>query len=115
MAAGGKAFGVAGRRAGLSNLIHVSEEGKHGLAFAALIHQRFAAAERSAGVAQKTENEIASFAGVNLSVWLFLRPSCTGYKEHFRVGANGLLVLGGCAEAGDRGANGWQLNGNLLD
>jgi hypothetical protein len=104
VAAGGEALGVARRRTGLADLIHVRQEGKNGVPFAALIDERFAAAQRRAGRAQEAENQFARFGSVNLAVGLLLGPACAGNEEQLRVGTNGLLVLLRRAEAADRGA-----------
>ena len=113
VAAGGKAFGVARRGAGLADLIQMRQEGKDGFAFAALIDERFAAAERRAGGVQEAENEFAGFGGVDLAVGLFLGPACAGDEEQFGVGADGLLVLRGGAEAADGGAECGELDGDF--
>ena len=83
--ASGKALGVARRRACLPDLVHMGEEGKHGLPITALVDERLAAAERSACVAQEAEDQFAGFSGVNLSVGLFLGPSRAGDKQKLRV------------------------------
>src|ERR1017187_509995 len=56
VAAGCEALGMAGRGAGLADLIHMSEEGKNWLAFATLVDKRLAAAEGCAGLAKEAEN-----------------------------------------------------------
>ena len=94
VAAGGQALGVTRRRAGLADLVHVRQEGKHGLAFAALVDERFAAAERCACCAQESENEIGGFGGVHLPVGLLLGPSRAGDEEH--ACASGRMVCSSC-------------------
>ena len=84
---------MARRGAGLADLVHVGEEGKHGLAFAALIDERFAAAQRCAGGAQEAENQFAGFGDVDLAVGLLFCPAGAGDEEQLGVGADGLLRL----------------------
>ncbi len=93
VAAGGEAFGVARRGAGLADLVHVGEEGKDGFAFAALVDQRFAAAEGCAGGAQEAEDQFAGFGGMDLAVGLLFCPAGAGDEEKFGIGADGLLRL----------------------
>ena len=88
---------MARRGAGLADLVHVGEEGKHGLAVASLIDERFAAAQRCAGGMEEAEDEIGGFGGMGLAVGLFLGPAGAGDKEEFGIGTDGLRVLLRCA------------------
>ena len=99
VAAGGKALGVTRRGAGLADLVHVGEEGKHGLAVAALVDERFAAAERCAGGIDEAEDEAGGFSGVGLAVRLFAGPAGAGDEEKFGVGADGLRAGLCCFQA----------------
>src|SRR6185369_12906070 len=95
----GEALGVARRCAGLTDLVHVGEKRKHGLAVAALVDKRFAGTERSARFAQEVENEISGFARAHLSVRLLFSPSRSGDKEQLRIRPYGLRILRRDAEA----------------
>ena len=68
-------------------------KGRTEFALAALVDQRFAAAQRCAGRAQEAENQLAGFGGMDLAVGLLLGPAGAGDEEHLRVGADGLRVL----------------------
>ncbi len=68
-------------------------KGRTELAFAALVDQRFAAAQRCAGGAQEAENQLAGLGDVDLAVGLLLGPAGAGDEEQLRVGADGLRVL----------------------
>src|SRR5581483_552844 len=63
-----------------------------GFAFAALVDERFTAAERGFGGAQEAEDEAFRFGCVDGAVRLLLRPAGAGDEEEFRVGADGLLA-----------------------
>ena len=115
VAAGGEALGVARRCAGLADLVQMREEGKNGVAFAALVDERLAAAERCAGLAQEAEDEVGGFGDVDLAVGLLLGPASAGDEEEFGVGADGLLVLLRRADAGDGGAGCGELDCDFFD
>jgi hypothetical protein len=115
VATGGKAFGVAGRRSGLPDLIQMRKEWENGVPVATLIDEGFAAAERCACCVEEAKDEVAGFCGMGLAVGLFLGPACAGNEEKFGVGADGLLVVPGFAEASDRGAECGEMNGNFFD
>ena len=102
--AGGEALGMARRGAGLADLIEMRQKWKNGVPLAALVDQRFAAAERCAGGAQEAEDQVCRFGDVDLAVGLFFGPAGAGYEEQLGVGADGLLILRGGADAGDGGA-----------
>ncbi len=71
--------GVA-RSGRLADLIHVGQEGKHGLSVVALIDERFAAAQRSTGGIEEAENERTGLSCVHLSIGLLLGPSRAGQR-----------------------------------
>jgi hypothetical protein len=54
--AAGEALGVAGRGAGLADLIQVGEERKYGMTVAALVNEGFATAEGRMGGMEETED-----------------------------------------------------------
>ena len=72
---------MARRGAGLANLVHVGEKGENGLPFAALIDERFRAAEGCACLVQEVEDNVGGFGDVNLAVGLFFGPAGAGYEE----------------------------------
>ena len=119
MAAGGEPLGVARRRAGLADLVHVREEGKHGLllarAFRLLVRQRLAAAERCSAEAQEREDQLSGLGDVNLPVGLLLGPARPGDKQQPRVRADRLRVPHRRAQAFDRSAYGRQSDHDHLN
>ena len=56
--AGAQTFRMPRRRAGLADLVQVRQERQHRLAFAAQVHQRFAAAERRARLLAENRESI---------------------------------------------------------
>ena len=92
------------RRAGLADLVQVRQERQHRLAFPALVHQRFAAAERRAAELEEIANQFLRLRHVRLAVGLFLRPAGAGDKQQLRIGPDGLCVGRRLADADDRRA-----------
>ena len=76
--AGAQAFRVTRCRAGLADLVQMRQKRQHGLTLAALIHERFAAAERRARLFQETKNQFFRLRQMRLSVGLFFRPARAG-------------------------------------
>src|SRR3954463_397958 len=85
----------------LPDLVEMCHERQDALIFPALIDERFAAAERSAGAAEEIENGGLRVADVDLAIRLLLGPSCTCDKEKFCVRSDGLSVLHGRALPAD--------------
>ena len=100
---------------GLADLVEVRHELEHRLAFAAEVHERLGGAERGLRLAEETEDELLGLGGVGLAVGLLLRPAGAGDEEQLGVGADGLLVGGRGAEAGDLGADGRESHEHALD
>jgi len=92
VAAGGEALGVPRRRARLTDLVEMGEKGKDGAALAALVDERFRAAQRRARCAQEFQDDFARLRCVNLAVGLFFRPARSGNKQQLRFGTNRRLV-----------------------
>jgi len=69
---------------------------KHGLVFAAVIDERFGAAERGFGFGEETENNLLRFPRMRLSVGLFLGPPAPATKRSF---ASGRMVCASAAGA----------------
>lgn len=81
MAAGRKTFGMAWGCAGLAHLIQVGHKSKHCLILTALVHQRFAAAQRSAGIAKELEDQLFRFRSVRFSIGVLPRPTSASGKQ----------------------------------
>src|SRR5208282_1979813 len=67
MATRGEAFRVTWSGTGLAHLIQMGHESQHRLVLPALVHERLAATERSAGHAKKIEDERFGLFRVRLS------------------------------------------------
>ena len=101
----GQALGVTRRGSGLADLVEVGEEGQHGLALAAHVHQGLAAAKRGLGLAEKTEDELAGLGHMGDAVGLLLGPAGPGHEQQPGVRADGLLVGGRRNDGLDRSAS----------
>jgi hypothetical protein len=79
--AGGKTLGMAGRRTGLTYLIHESHKVNDGLTFAALVDERLAATQRRVGFTKEIQDESFGLLGMNFSIGLLFGPTGTCNKE----------------------------------
>ena len=81
VATGAQPLRMPRRCAGLANLVQVRQKRQHRLSLAALVHQRFAAAQRRAAELEKTPDVLFRLGHVRLAVGLFLRPARAGDKK----------------------------------
>ena len=88
-----QALRVARCRASLTDLIHMREKRQDDVPFAALVDERFRAAQRRTRCAKKIKISSPASLAMNLPVRLLLCPACPRDKQQLRFRSNRLLIL----------------------